>query len=230
MPTFRIGGKSVLFVHVPKTGGTTIEEVLAVEGEMRLFRTLEEELPCPPQHFHAALLDLLFRPEDFDYAFLIVRNPVERLFSEYRYRGTLHTFMPGFSEWLAAAFERFRDDPYHMQNHLRPQKEFLGLGAELFRLEEGLLPVFDRLGGVLGRDYAGAERTYHRESGRRHVHYRASDLDRIASFYAEDFETFGYALPGAIRDASLVPERAFFDLFRGRWLWRRGRARGGEQG
>ena len=36
MPVFAINGKSVLSIHVPKTGGTTVEKVLSQHGPMSL--------------------------------------------------------------------------------------------------------------------------------------------------------------------------------------------------
>ena len=94
---------------------------------MRMFDRSKRELPCPPQHFPGPLLERLFRGDDFDYAFIIVRNPVYRMFSEYRYRRKLEGVTDGFSEWLDSALEGFKKDPYHLQNHMRPQVEFRAL-------------------------------------------------------------------------------------------------------
>ena len=36
MPAYRIHNKNVLFIHVPKTGGTTVESFLETHGKMSL--------------------------------------------------------------------------------------------------------------------------------------------------------------------------------------------------
>ena len=89
MPAYRIRNKNVLFIHVPKTGGTTVESFLETHGKsslhnqgVKLLKPLSDSFltrSLPLQHFHADLLVAMFAPDFFDYTFMIVRDPLERL-------------------------------------------------------------------------------------------------------------------------------------------------------
>ena len=113
MPAYRISNKNVLFIHIPKTGGTTIEAFLSSHGPMSLhgrgekilrpYRSSRLSGHIPVQHFDASLLEVMFDRSFFDYAFLVVREPVERLKSEYRFArelGRVEARLP-FGAWTA---------------------------------------------------------------------------------------------------------------------------------
>ena len=75
--------------------GTTVERVLSQFGPMSLhsnggcFRDLFRggllSKPVPLQHLHAALLRRVLLPAQFDLVFMLVRDPVQRMISEYRH-------------------------------------------------------------------------------------------------------------------------------------------------
>lgn len=97
MPVLTVGGKQILYIHVPKTGGTSVEQLLRSYGGHVWFHSPRSgSLPCTPQHFHGELLKTAFSSSrdpnsthPFDFVFMTVRNPVSRLLSEYRYQRTL---------------------------------------------------------------------------------------------------------------------------------------------
>ena len=83
-----IGGKPVLFIHIPKTGGTTIENDLKRIGfDVGMFfpwptnYTGPDCFPwhTPPRYFHS--IDF----SDF-ITFTVVRDPIDRFFSEENWR------------------------------------------------------------------------------------------------------------------------------------------------
>ena len=76
MPIVRINGRTVLFIHVPKTGGTTIENWLMGKGEVSFLASNKPPtFGCSPQHFTFADFLYLFGRRSWDYAFTIVRDP-----------------------------------------------------------------------------------------------------------------------------------------------------------
>jgi hypothetical protein len=86
MPLYRINGKIILFIHIPKTGGTSIERALQEEGPEALFNSNRiAGLQCPPQHFHGDILSNIIGDGFIDYAFCVVRNPIDRIVSEFFY-------------------------------------------------------------------------------------------------------------------------------------------------
>jgi hypothetical protein len=85
----------VLYVHVPKTGGTSIEFFFDKNGFAVTFvdrggaGSIVPMMKCSPQHLHAEQLHAIFHVNRFTYSFMTVRNPIDRLVSEYRMRAVM---------------------------------------------------------------------------------------------------------------------------------------------
>lgn len=198
MPAFRVGNKLILFIHIPKTGGTSIKSWLASHAPESLYQKQRPEVfPCVPQHFHAEVLDTLFAPGFFDYSFCVTRNPYARILSEYNYRINEPRLKnkllpkPSFERWLKSALSTFEKNGFVHSNHVRPQHEFLIKGTEAFRLEDGLEPLQNRLAELTGIPLEDQIATKNRSIKRETV---ISDVAaaQIREFYAADFERFGY--------------------------------------
>ena len=59
------------------------------------------------------------------------------------------------SSWFDRAMTLFMDNPFAMDNHIRPQHEFLIPGCDVFRQEKGYGQVFlDRLSERTGMSFA----------------------------------------------------------------------------
>jgi hypothetical protein len=93
MPIYKKNGKAVLFVHIPKSAGTTVDHIFLSNGWQVTFQdgggradTILRHMKCSFQHFHAALLTQIINPNSFDAVFTILRDPMTRLQSEYRWR------------------------------------------------------------------------------------------------------------------------------------------------
>lgn len=214
MPIYQLGGRRILFVHIPKTGGSSVSRWLGAAGAEGFRIPARTALPCPPQHFHAALLQALFPgPGWFDYAFAITRHPEARILSEYTWRksegrklrdwGGLRRRAIGevseaargrdFARWLRRSLRAAARDPYHLSNHLRPQVEFTALeGLEVFRLEDGLAPVFARLAEVTGLT-PPQELPREKATGGLPVPLAPETRALIEAHYAADYDALGYA-------------------------------------
>ena len=97
MPILTTGTKRILYIHVPKTGGTSVEDLLrSYGGDLTLYSPRNAGLPCVAQHFHGEVLRELLglgnsvgnRADEhgFDFIFMTVRHPISRLLSEYRHQ------------------------------------------------------------------------------------------------------------------------------------------------
>ncbi len=198
MPILSFDGKTVLFIHVPKTGGRAIEQHFKEHGDVSFERTLGRELGlrCVPMHFHGALLESLFHPSLFDHVFMVVRNPIDRVVSDYRYlvrRRQLAGNPPNFSRWLRYRLFRASRNPYYMDNHFRPQWEFECFNASVYRFEDGLSACIADMNAKFGSSVP-QDLPLVNESPAIEVHMRDADKDLIRRRYREDFTRFGYAL------------------------------------
>lgn len=207
MPMFRAGPRLVYYAHVPKCGGSAVEEYLAERfGAIGLFDKKYLSIPeaerwskTSPQHIDATSLSRLIPPEMFDAIFTIVRHPVARLVSAYHFQLELERTIPedmSFTAWLGEI--ETGNDPFAYDNHMRPMAEIVPEGADVFYLEHGLdalVPWFDALTGNADGPRAIAhinKRGEYAGGGGERVRPGADDLATIARLYAEDFARFGY--------------------------------------
>lgn len=211
MPVLHTGDKKILFIHVPKTGGTFVETLLDSYGSVSGVKYGLEDLPnlpCTIQHFHGPMLEHIHSVDrwevvsDFDYVFMMVRHPLDRLLSEYRYRnrGAFETtrmaqgkWQEHLDVWCQDAMEQYKWDQFHLDNHVRPQHEFEAFDPEIFRFEDGFTEIkknLDHVTGVVGQLPDEAINS----SNKLTAELTPSDqVIRLAeTLYAEDYERYGY--------------------------------------
>ncbi len=194
MPLLRNNGKELLLVHIPKCGGTSLEQVFAPDVHLTMFHSGRGELPCSPQHFQASLLEKLF---DFEIppAVAIVRNPFDRLVSEYRYQiqNGLNANV-SFDQFVNNSLGEFWNDKYVYDNHIRPQVEFICSETTIFRFEEdGVAAARKHIAGFLG---LSCERKMDKKNASKKFDFSISPdtIRLINNFYGRDFALLGYPL------------------------------------
>ena len=85
MPILETPRGKVLFIHVPKTGGSTISHELGRHHEVQMYAAdAWPGYPVTPQHLHSEPLTELFQSGEFVYTFVVVRHPVDRICSATR--------------------------------------------------------------------------------------------------------------------------------------------------
>lgn len=191
MPLAKLGQTLVFFAHIPKTGGTSVETYLRAKGQVTMHSATELDwLPCSPQHMHGALFEALVEPGFCDHSFAMLRDPVERMISEYRHRAKRAAdrgkHVASFDEWAPRVLKLSRNRPYLYDNHLRPQAEFVTSGMRLFRLEDGLDPVYDWI-DTLGGDPCAPSRAWKRNLSHVAVEMTPETEAFIRDFYAVDY-------------------------------------------
>jgi hypothetical protein len=207
MPIGIIQGKVIVFAHVPKTGGSSVERYRADHGMMALKSDRRlARFPCALQHLHAEPLSAIAQVDRADLNFVIVRHPVARIASEYRYQmrksGWLRDRL-SFSGWLRYALARRALNPYYRDNHFRPQHEFVLPGAQVFRFEDGVDACIAELAARFGTPVPSAP-IREKPSPKRTFAFAPRDLERIERVYASDFTRFGYGMDRrALLDAGL---------------------------
>jgi hypothetical protein len=222
MPVFAINGKSVLFIHVPKTGGTTVERVLLQFGPMSLhsdgscfrdqFRGGWLSKPIPLQHLHAVLLKRLLLPDQFHLVFMLVRDPVQRMISEYRHAremGRLEARL-SFSTWLRICLRLVRSDPAFRNNHFRAQADYHVEGVKVLHFEDGMLACVNEINAAIGLPKL-EELPHERRSKAYTAKPSPCDVELIQKAFAADYKMFPryrtggtYSSPPAFHNA-LIP-------------------------
>lgn len=191
-----VNGQSVLFLHVPKTGGSSIERYLQTLGSLRLIGGSHraQGLPCSPQHLHADALRANFPSLSIDWAFMVVRHPLERLISQYKYQTKKRPWLRNkwmFSIWLRYVLFRKKLNPYYRDNHFRPQSEFEGFSAKVFRFEDGLDSCVNEVNRHLG--LTGTQKlAWEKRSRPVTLNLSVRDVILIKRVYAQDYSRYGY--------------------------------------
>ncbi|OCX66413.1 hypothetical protein BFP70_05160 [Thioclava sp. SK-1] len=220
MPLIRSDARAAYFAHCPKAGGTSVEMFLIdnypqtelYDGDWHSRRLAGERrdpaFDCSPQHLTWADAQGQLSVEP-DLVFGIVRDPVKRMISEYKfqrmYRKRLFWLTRlGFSTWLHVVLAAARRDPYVLDNHLRPQVAFLPEHAQWFKLEDGLDPVRDAVVACLGlgQGMSDIPHSLKGASPGQAVRPARADLALITQAFAADYDRFGYARP----DLSSAPD------------------------
>lgn len=200
---------NILFIHIPKTGGSTIERVFKSSGYQVMYldgkmgkNSVNHLRRCTPQHMHAAMLEQNFRLKNFDLVFMLVRDPLSRFKSEYiwRNRKKFTGVKPSsVQRWGEKSLDSYTRDSFIYDNHLRPQSEFYTEGADVYRFEEGLDNVLSRLGS--SRQLSLNTDIPRLKEAKAHTGYSSSDVSvtpklekRIKDFYHKDYEMFGYLM------------------------------------
>lgn len=208
MPVFQKRGRfrsrqhrMVLFIHIPKTGGSSIEDAFSASGWR--VDLLEREiggmspnsyLRCPPQHMHWQLLNGILDMTVFDVIFTVVRQPLDRLLSEYRWQRQRRGLTVDLDGWVNTTLDAYDDDPFVHENHIRPQHEFLPPNGRVYRLEDGLEEALDDLSARLGvrlKRPPHAEKTQPASSPTS-LDLSDATLERVRRFYAEDEVRLSY--------------------------------------
>lgn len=203
MPIFFRDNIRILYIHVPKTGGTAVEFFFAANGFGTAYLdrgnepgNLNPVRVCSPQHMESAILSRVFRLSAFDYVFMTVRHPLARFVSEYNMRRSEGVALPEINRSVKQLLSRYKDDPYLLDNHIRPQSEFWVPGCDVFKQEDGFGP---RWVDSLSRRVQSEFSSRHLETPMKFDSGGASvvDLDEesvalLRAFYREDLNKFAY--------------------------------------
>ena len=112
---------------------------------------------CSPQHWHGALLQQLLRLETFALSFTVIRDPLERLLSEFSMqRGRVPETTTDFGIWYQQMQRERQRNPFYADNHLRPAREFLLPHAVVYNFNAGLERIWADLCGRLAIDAASS--------------------------------------------------------------------------
>ena len=190
--------KKVLFVRIPRAGGDHIYDWLEQCGSVSLLQqSAIKSLKVPPQHLPyndiVALLGTIW-----DYGFAVVRNPYQRMEREFFYSLTQEQQLnsdkwPDFTRWVILQLNNANVDPFYQENHFFPQNEMIGDGLDVYRLEDGLSGLQDKLHSVVGIQCQKISE-YPINSYHEKITWSNDALSAVNRFYCDDFLKFNYAI------------------------------------
>ncbi|MGQ8365236.1 sulfotransferase family 2 domain-containing protein [Glaciecola sp. 1036] len=185
-------GKMLFFIHIPKAAGTSIKKMLLPDVQLLFDSEFKKELPCPPQHFHAEVLNRLGIDELVKDSFAIVRHPVARFLSEFSYRKKVDRKFKYFNTSTFFYFIRkaYAYNPYILSNHIRPQSGFIWDQSKIFKLEEGIEAICKNYPEFFIQD--GHDSIQANSSNSKKVRLDPVILHGLCQFYKHDFELFNY--------------------------------------
>ena len=203
MPLYLNNEQAVTFLHIPKTAGTTIETWLNDSGKYQQILFSQKKLEgmlVTPQHlgYHTLteLTKTLNRP--LEYKFAVVRNPFERIVSEFFYRIKLGSIQLGvnseslFSAWVVHNLKKYQKTPELLDNHLRPQTYYVNDDVEVFKFEDGIHNVLDTVGKRIGL-HENTQVESKKVGDKKSVWWSSTAIEMVLKLYEKDFERFGYS-------------------------------------
>lgn len=197
--------RTFYFVHIPKAGGAAINSYFKKVGlkaffEHDYFKPAEAYLRVIPSHYDYETADRLFRLDRM-YSFAVVRNPVRRLVSEYKFRVQRFNLPPEikqlpFKEFLKFAVAKLDKDPDFWKGHFRPQHHFVGPKIKkIYRYEDGLDNVVRHVFADNGLKIDGTiDVPTVNKTKSQPVEIDDETIGFIARNYGEDFKRFGYPI------------------------------------
>lgn len=204
MPILKIRETNVYFIHIPKTGGETVERYLAQVGSLGFFWPKMDQtlFQCTPQHFDVEMMAPLFPKNYFDYRFAVVRHPLDRVVSEYKMRVrtpfSKGRKIPSFEAWFMQVLTIMARKPRVLDNHMNQQFKFVDDTTKVFKFEDGIIENLKQVQQDLGVEF-DFSKNIHRQNSPKDIVIEMSDktILKIADLYAEDFEAFGYKMEDA---------------------------------
>ncbi len=199
MPLFEKNNVKLLFVHIPKTGGTCLRKWLEQQDVKVSFYNPSppSTLRVTPQHMPISDLKILLGKDGWQWSFAVVRNPYDRIESEYFYRlmnmKKKQLQIAVFSDWLIQSINASKTNPFHLDNHFQRQTDFIDADVEVFKLEEGLEKVACKMAAhfdIEPPNILDKENSSPRET----VTWSTEARDMFNTYYANDFIQLDYKI------------------------------------
>jgi hypothetical protein len=179
--------KKVLFIHNPKTGGTSIHHVLDSSG-WSFVKAVKINSITSTEHIGYSDYIKLFGNyvAKFDFIFTIVRNPYDKLQSEYSFSKTT---LP-FASWFTDSMTKYALSTSYSNNHFKHQHEYVGPDVRVYRFETGVYNIVNDLEKQLQTTLL-LKNTCLNVSNKLYL-ITETDKELIYNYYSKDFAVFGY--------------------------------------
>lgn len=205
----------LLFIHIPKTGGTSIKSNLNDGIQIAFNYEFKEELPCPPQHFHSGMLERLGVEKLANQSFAITRHPVDRFISEFTYRKKVDWKFKNLDLLTFSLFCKkiYPKNNYIFSNHVRPQSDFIMPTTKFFKIENGMDKVYNTYPEFFHKDGNISPRKNVSKSDSEYID--RFTLKILKELYESDFSKFDYEFDS---HKAIIREVSAFKYIRSQFL------------
>ena len=100
--------------------------------------------------------------------------------------------MPDINNWIENTFKNYAENNFILDNHIRPQGEFLIPGMDVMKLEDGMDAIFARISEALGIDKMPVA-AHANKSTEMNLTVSRNSKDLVRDFYKSDLEYFNYS-------------------------------------
>lgn len=176
-----------IFVHIPKTGGTSVQSAMMAQAGSRKYPSTKHLLPRD-------LPDSILA-DDFR-LFAFVRNPWDRFVSLYRYlkKRQAITNLPVAETFDAFVQQLERREPWLMKLHsVRNQTDFTSSGLYFIGRYEKISDDFARLCSMIGVSATLPHLNTSGEKADYRPFYTEESAAVVAGKFQSDIEAFGYS-------------------------------------
>ena len=189
--------KKAVFVHIPRTAGTSIEAELKKHGRVSIASSDIQSCPC--QHICAGHSTALETKSDLGknwnnyYTFTIVRNPWDRMVSVYEYIFQSDKWMkyPIFSRWIIQNKRNIK------RSIARPQTDWIldengnVLVDHIFKFED-LKTAWKQICNDLDIEHNALEMLLPSIHDHYSKYYSPKTVEIVRETYKEEIEMFNY--------------------------------------
>lgn len=156
MPIYTKGSINIFFSHIPKCGGESITHFFESNGYSLYFHLRSPgcnklNKPCSLQHRDNKDPDLLYflSKMNITYSFTILRDPLERIISEFFMRQSQinNKTVDDFSRFVSQAFIQYQKNPYTHDNHIKPQINFIHPNMNIFKFRD-FKKIYDNIKSI----------------------------------------------------------------------------------
>lgn len=196
MPIFQKNDLKILFIHIPKTGGTYIYENLRHRGFIIDPSTYDRKKPRHRnsiQHQTYNDLNERYNIDSFNIIFSITRNPIDRLISQYNWKKRGRK--KNINDWIKQIFNIYISNNSIEDDHIKPQINFVGDKSLVFKYEDGLSNIMNKLFEQIDGIKLDLNVVINKSNQRVGIDdLSPNSIKLIKNFYMEDFHAFNYTV------------------------------------
>jgi hypothetical protein len=194
--------KTIFFSHIPKTGGSSVNSFLISNtGYNRTFWGGYNGNNISLHHRHAKDEELLKEKNNYNiiYQFTIIRNPVERFFSEFFMRQHHHNkTCEDFHNFVLRITKEYVKNQNLSDNHIRPQYEFIHDNMDIYKFGEWdkLIKNLSTIDEVFLKDMVHINHSTNLKNSTEFIKKelgwkpKEETINIIKEFYNEDYKLF----------------------------------------